>query len=72
LNFDFLSLTVEALQGKKCQVSLLSGGVGQFEPTAVASTALAMRALRRAVKMQNKYTVNQKKTWQFIFDYNFR
>ena len=28
----FLSLTVEALQGKTCQKSLLSGGVGQFEP----------------------------------------
>jgi len=28
----FLSLTVEALQGKTCQNSLLSGGVGQFEP----------------------------------------
>ena len=27
----FLSLTVEALQGKMCQDSLLSGGVGQFE-----------------------------------------
>ena len=27
-----LSLTVEALQGKMCQNSLLSGGVGQFEP----------------------------------------
>ena len=28
----FLSLTVEALQGKSCQDSLLSGeGVGQFE-----------------------------------------
>ena len=29
----FLSLTIEALQGKMCQNSLLSGGVGQFEPT---------------------------------------
>jgi len=28
----FLSLTVEELQGKMCQTSLLSGGVGQFEP----------------------------------------
>ena len=28
----FLSLAVEALQGKTCQNSLLSGGVGQFEP----------------------------------------
>ena len=28
----FLSLTFEALQGKTCQDSLLSGGVGQFEP----------------------------------------
>ena len=28
----FLSLTVEALQGKMCQNSLPSGGVGQFEP----------------------------------------
>ena len=28
----FLSLTVDALQGKTCQKSLLSGGVGQFEP----------------------------------------
>jgi len=27
----FLSLTVEALQGKTCQTSLHSGGVGQFE-----------------------------------------
>jgi len=27
----FLSLTVEALQGKRCQDSLLSGGVVQFE-----------------------------------------
>ena len=27
-----LSLTVEALQGKTCQKSLLSGGVGQVEP----------------------------------------
>ena len=26
-----LSLTVEALQGKRCQDSLLSGGAGQFE-----------------------------------------
>jgi len=26
-----LALTVEALQGKTCQDSLLSGGVGQFE-----------------------------------------
>jgi len=28
----FLSLTVDALQGKTCQNSLLFGGVGQFEP----------------------------------------
>ena len=28
----FLSLTVVALQGKMCQNSLPSGGVGQFEP----------------------------------------
>ena len=28
----FLSLTVEALQGKTSQDSLLSGGVGQFQP----------------------------------------
>ena len=28
----FLSLTVEALQGKMCQNSLPSGGVGQFKP----------------------------------------
>jgi len=27
-----LALTVEALQGKTCQDSLLSGGVGHFEP----------------------------------------
>ena len=27
-----LALTVEALQGKTCQDSLLSGWVGQFEP----------------------------------------
>ena len=32
LNFFSLALTVEALQGKTCQDSLLSGGVGQFEP----------------------------------------
>jgi len=28
----FLSLMVEALQGKTCQNLMLSGGVGQFEP----------------------------------------
>ena len=28
----FLSLTVEALEGKRYQDLLLSGGVGQFEP----------------------------------------
>jgi len=28
----FLSLTVEALQGKACKNSLFFGGVGQFEP----------------------------------------
>ena len=28
----FLSLTIEALQGKMCQNSLPSGGVGQIEP----------------------------------------
>ena len=28
----FLSLTVEALQGKMCQNSLLSGGVGHLQP----------------------------------------
>ena len=28
----FLSLAVEALQGKTCQNSLLSGGVGHLEP----------------------------------------
>ena len=28
----FLSLTVDALKGKRCQNSLISGGVGQFEP----------------------------------------
>jgi len=28
----FLSLTVEVLQGKRCQNSLPSGGVGQFQP----------------------------------------
>jgi len=28
----FLSLTIEALQGKTCQNSLLLEGVGQFEP----------------------------------------
>ena len=28
----FLSLTVEALQGKMCQNSLPAGGVGQFQP----------------------------------------
>jgi len=27
-----LALTIEALQGKTCQDSLLSGGVGQIEP----------------------------------------
>jgi len=29
----FLSLTVDALQGKMCQNSLPSGGVGHLEPT---------------------------------------
>ena len=29
----FLPLTFEALQGKMCQNSLPSGGVGQFEPS---------------------------------------
>jgi len=29
----FLSLAVEALQGKTCQNSLPSGGVGHLEPT---------------------------------------
>jgi len=79
----FLSLTVEALQGKMCQNSLssgggrslaakISGGRGrpiltkyrrvtdgrtdgrtdrQTDGIAVASTALAMRSLRRAVKI---------------------
>ena len=28
----WLALTVEALQGKTCQDSLLSGGVGKLEP----------------------------------------
>jgi len=28
----FLPLTVEALEGKMCQNSLPSGGVGQFQP----------------------------------------
>jgi len=32
LNLFSLALTVEALQGKTCQNSLLSGVVGQFEP----------------------------------------
>ena len=32
LNFFSLALIVEALQGKTCQDSLLSGGVGHFEP----------------------------------------
>ena len=102
IELPFLSLTVEALEGKMCQNSLPSGGVGHLEPRfqgegvvpgniffgfykprdillsesanctvlrtvvltqyrhvqtdgqtdgiAVASTALAMRALRRAVK----------------------
>jgi len=118
----FLSLTVEALQGKTCQDWLLSGGVGQFEPRfqgegsslgntflgfyktrhillsdsanctvlcaavltqyrrvtdgrtdgqtdgiAVASTALAMRALRRAVKTRccicDKCANNDIKSW---------
>ena len=27
----FLSLTVEALQGKRCQDAMLSGEVGQFQ-----------------------------------------
>ena len=31
IGFSFLSLTVEAPQGKRCQDSLLSAGVGQFE-----------------------------------------
>jgi len=103
IGLHLLSLAVEALQGKRCQDSLLSGGVGQFERRfqgkgsspgniflvstkldtfcypkcklhratcrrfdtipacdrrtdgrtdgiGIASTALAMRALRRAVK----------------------
>ena len=33
IEHPFLSLTVEALQGKTCQNWLLSGGVSQFEPT---------------------------------------
>ena len=68
----FLSLTVEALQGKRCQDSLLSKGGrtctvlhtvvltqyrrvtdrqtdGQTDGIAVASTALAVRALHCAV-----------------------
>ena len=107
MNFFSRARTVEALQGKTCQDSLLSGGVGQIEPrfqgegvvagkyffvlyktrhillsdsanctvlravvltqyrrvtdrqtdgqtegNAVASIALAMRALRHAVKMR--------------------
>ena len=28
-----LALTVDALQGKTCQKLLLSGGVGEYEPT---------------------------------------
>jgi len=32
IRLPLLALTVEALQGKTCQDSLLSGGVGQFEP----------------------------------------
>jgi len=32
IGLRYLSLTVEALQGKRCQDSLLSGGVGQLEP----------------------------------------
>ena len=31
-NFFSLALTVDALHGKTCQDSLLSEGVGQFEP----------------------------------------
>ena len=46
----FLSLTVEALQGKTCQNSQPSGvdrqTDGQTDGIAVANTALAMRALR--------------------------
>jgi len=92
----FLSLTVEALQGKTCQYSLLSGGgrsLGakisggrgrpcgiffgfyktrhillsdsmadrrtdrQTDGIAIASTALAMRALRRAVKINHYFVV---------------
>ena len=108
----FLSVTVDALQGKTCQNSLLFGGVGQVKPTfqgkgssgdyflvftkldtfcyllsdsancnvlrvvvltqyrlvtdrqtdriAAASTGLAMRALRRAVKMHNRSTFTQR------------
>ena len=32
IEFLFLSLTVEALQGKMCQNSLPLGGLGHFEP----------------------------------------
>jgi len=32
VELPFVSLTVEALQGKMCQNSLPSEGVGQFEP----------------------------------------
>ena len=32
IEFLFLSLAVKALQGKMCQNSLPSGGVGHFEP----------------------------------------
>jgi len=32
IGLHFLSLTFEALQGKRCPDALLSGGVGQFEP----------------------------------------
>jgi len=32
IELPFLSLTVEAQQGKMCQNSLPSGRVGQFEP----------------------------------------
>ena len=84
IEYLFLSLTVEALQGKTCQDSLLSGGGGSVwakisggrgrrlpacdrqtdrrtDGIAVASTTLAMRALRRAVKINQLAKYGKKK-----------
>ena len=73
----FLTLTVEALQEAKCvKTRCLQEWVGHLEPQyrrvtdrqtdgiAVASAALAMRALRRAVK-RSSMTLNKNSTRAF-------